>query len=407
MELISSFTWLDYSEHERRKMVEVIRAFSEQGTRDELGVGTIRDGIADLLFPGTGTVQTRARYFFFIPWLYQELEQRQASSRDIPTEERKRETELIYALEKGGERGTGVIGVEARDKLKRLPSNIYWQGLGAWGIRRFPGSQDQYHRSLDSWYRQKSECPVADKGESSAGKGPTTNWHPGLPQPEKGWRWSTQFKLTHTEARFLQDGISNFTDGSLLAHLVSLEKQLAEAEFCWSSEAYRDFPKLNRDKVDHARAFSEVIHGAALLYNLLLAEKADQVEWVSGYQDEMEAWGDILAARSSPIGEWDVSSFWGMIEGCGIRVPKRTRSFLNEWMQMVQVARKPKSLRDNQAARRLIRDREIDLKKGLARLENPRALELWTGAAGTGRLDFRWGISRILVNDILEGLGRA
>ena len=53
-------------------MLDVVDLFKEQNTRDELGIGAIRDAVADLLFPGTGTVQTRARYFLFIPWIYQE-----------------------------------------------------------------------------------------------------------------------------------------------------------------------------------------------------------------------------------------------------------------------------------------------------------------------------------------------
>ena len=67
--MTSSFTWLDYSEQERRKILDVVDLFKEQNTRDELGIGAIRDALADQLFPGTGTVQTRARYFLFIPWI--------------------------------------------------------------------------------------------------------------------------------------------------------------------------------------------------------------------------------------------------------------------------------------------------------------------------------------------------
>lgn len=56
-----SLTWLDYSEQERRQAMEVIDLFREEETRDELGLGTIRDAFADLLFAGTSTIQTRAR----------------------------------------------------------------------------------------------------------------------------------------------------------------------------------------------------------------------------------------------------------------------------------------------------------------------------------------------------------
>ena len=70
---MSGFAWLDYSEHERRKALDVIDLFGEKDTRDELGIGTVRDALADRLFPGISTIQTRARYFLFIPWVHQGL----------------------------------------------------------------------------------------------------------------------------------------------------------------------------------------------------------------------------------------------------------------------------------------------------------------------------------------------
>jgi hypothetical protein len=65
--LMSMFVWLDYSEHERRKMLDVVDLFREHDTRDELGVGSVRDVFADMLFPGTSTIMTRARYFLLVP----------------------------------------------------------------------------------------------------------------------------------------------------------------------------------------------------------------------------------------------------------------------------------------------------------------------------------------------------
>ncbi|MBX3438179.1 MAG: hypothetical protein KF861_11860 [Planctomycetaceae bacterium] len=64
--MASTFTWLDYSEHERRKMLDVIGLFGKKTTRDELGLGSLRDTFADLLFPGTSTIQTAARYVLFV-----------------------------------------------------------------------------------------------------------------------------------------------------------------------------------------------------------------------------------------------------------------------------------------------------------------------------------------------------
>ena len=72
--LMSAFVWLDYSERERRKMLDVVDLFREHDTRDELGIGSVRDAFADMLFPGTSTIMTRARYFLLVPWTYQRLE---------------------------------------------------------------------------------------------------------------------------------------------------------------------------------------------------------------------------------------------------------------------------------------------------------------------------------------------
>ena len=47
-------------------MLDVVDLFKEQNTRDELGIGATCDALADQLFPGTGTVQTRARYILFM-----------------------------------------------------------------------------------------------------------------------------------------------------------------------------------------------------------------------------------------------------------------------------------------------------------------------------------------------------
>ena len=43
----STFTWLDNSESDRRRALEVIDLFAQPGTLDELGIGTIRDALAD------------------------------------------------------------------------------------------------------------------------------------------------------------------------------------------------------------------------------------------------------------------------------------------------------------------------------------------------------------------------
>src|SRR5437762_10514601 len=114
--------------------------FHDERTRDavhlELGLGGIRDAFADQLFPGTSTIQTRAKYFLFIPWIYLILERKQTPSASIEVKGRKLEAELILALGQSEDK-EGIIGKRRKENVQRLPSSIYWQGLLTWGIRLF------------------------------------------------------------------------------------------------------------------------------------------------------------------------------------------------------------------------------------------------------------------------------
>lgn len=110
--------------------------FQEREGRDELGLGAIRDSIADHLFPGTSTIQTCLRYMLFIPWLFRMLEARDIPESQLRTEARALEIRLADALEAGGE-SNGIIGQHAGPRLQRLPSSVYWAGLGAGAFASF------------------------------------------------------------------------------------------------------------------------------------------------------------------------------------------------------------------------------------------------------------------------------
>src|SRR5687768_8478899 len=137
---MSSFAWLDFSEHDRRRALEVIDLFREKETVDELGIGTVRDAFSELLHPGTSVIHTRARYFLFIPWIYLRLERKKISSDRIAGEARKAELQLIPSLLASHDT-SGTIGKLAGLKLKILPSAVYWQALNRLNIRQFAGTR--------------------------------------------------------------------------------------------------------------------------------------------------------------------------------------------------------------------------------------------------------------------------
>ncbi len=86
-----------------------MQMFSDKGTVDDLGIGTIRDAINNRLFPGTSIVQTRARYYLFIPWIYLNAEQRYPNR--IGAKAQDMERSLIAALlNSGWLRRSGAVG---------------------------------------------------------------------------------------------------------------------------------------------------------------------------------------------------------------------------------------------------------------------------------------------------------
>ena len=398
----SSFAWLDYSEDERQRMLDAVDLFKEKGTRDEMGIGSVRDACADLFFPGTSTIQTRARYFLFVPWVYLQLEQRRVPSSEIAWRARDMEIGLIDALAVAHPAtGSGVIGVTARASLQRLPSNIYWQGLRAWNVRTFGGSLEQYHRYLDRHYRQNGGGRRAVAGDSRIIS--STNWYGGVPAAPESFPNQCDFRLRPLEADYLRERIMTRQSGSLLAFLVDRGLPKVRPLFPWAHPQLAELPPANREQLAHARNFSELIHGAPLLYNLMLAEKAVRPELVAQYRSELTDWSKLLKQRAVDLGKWNRARFWQILQGAGARVAGPTRVFIEQWWDIAVNLPNAKAILSLQRAQHLVGARERYLKGKLSRLESPRALELWNGAAGTGQLDFRWSQANTIIDDIVQG----
>ena len=89
----------------------------------------------------------------------------------------------------------------------------------------------------------------------------------------------------------------------------------------------------------HAERFSGLLHGAALLYNLMLSElAAAQAGEASAWQARAVAYrGRLAAGRQTapalPIGEWRLDDLWERCEATSHRVQPRTRRFVAEWLE--------------------------------------------------------------------------
>ena len=129
-----------------------------------------------------------------------------------------------------------------------------------------------------------------------------------------------------------------------------------------------------------------------------------QAEIVIPTQSGRDTRDDAPPPRAEPIEAVDRTEFWQVVLGSGVNVAWPVQRFINLWLDAVGAGA---DVVNSDELRTAIRDRERQLKKSLARLANPHALEMWRGDAGVARFDFRWRVGRSAVNDIATGLQAA
>jgi len=404
---VTSFIgWLDYSEVERRQVQEMLQLFRERGTVDDLGIGTLRDAISNRLFPGTSVVQTRARYFLFIPWIFQQAENNRRG--DVLARAEAMERKLIGALLNSADLD-GLIGRQAGKEVRNLPSAIYWTGLAAYDIfRRPPLTRAQYDRAART---PRTSAEQEDElAERTVGF-----WQQGIPAPPDDFFEfeDASFAMTRDEAGWLSERVLS-TEVSrgpslLSAYVTQLRRSpgVPPGGF-WDGPLPTSCDAETKALVTHAERFSSAMQGAALLYNLMLAEeRGDEERGDAEYATEMRvalaAWAD--EANDAGIAGWgaDLRPFQGLFAGRFRRSSSGAWGFVSDWGQIL--ARNPlDGLAGNPDARRLVRDRELRHKRAQARFGNKARLRAWERDSGTTRLDFRWSRVRRFLTDLSRGL---
>src|SRR5687768_193065 len=121
---MASIGWIDFSANDRNRVGSVLDLLRPEGMVDELGMGTIRDALANQLFPGISTIQTRAKYFFIIPYILYDYQTTKPAQRRGKTASKfleDKEYEVMWALAQTYEyqEGNGVIGI-----TKKKPNKI-------------------------------------------------------------------------------------------------------------------------------------------------------------------------------------------------------------------------------------------------------------------------------------------
>jgi hypothetical protein len=398
----STFSWLDLHDEEAQRVREALAAFDDQGMIDPLGFGMVRDAFGEILFPGVSTVQTRARYFVLVPWIYRQLNTEGIRPSDGPARSRELELGLIESLLKGSPDREGIIGRDARRRTKQLPSFIYWGGLGRWGIRRFDGSRQEYFQTLG---RRPAVGRTESEDEAEPVRGP---WHGDLPDPPDELYEATSLQLTSEESDFITGRILNSVPDSYLAQLVRDGSTNQDADAPWEHPVALSSSSRLRLALHHGRLFSLAAWGAGLLYNVELSRLLEEDGGAPLSQDFDEAyslWTANIRDYRADFKAWDRDGFWSIVTGENPNIPERVQRFVDWWLDVV-VSGPPSGWQDRTMVKGL-REREAQLKGARAKLANRRARERSPSAQGADRMLFRWPTARRLIRDLHEGADRA
>lgn len=401
----SAVGWLDLDSTASERVGALLRALEEPGTLDVLGLGPVRDAFSSILSPGTSTIQTRLRYYVFLPWIFTRLEKQRVPPAAFAPRLRDSEARLIACLRHLGP-NQGVIGYTAGRDLKRLPSEIYWGGLGSWGLRRLDLSLADYGKRAAALGRLRPERD--DEGNVTTRA--VTMWAP-MPEPPPDFLDAElTFDLRPQEAQLLIDHIRQHHPESLLAVMCDQPELVIDTDFPWDLPGAA-LPGRLLEAVRHARCFSELTVGPQHIYNVLLARKArDELGWDTSELEARELgrlddWASLIANRDAELRAWvdELPGFWAFLTGFE-SVSTATQEFINT--VVTRAVADPAGFVDDPVVHGRVRDQEIRLKSKRARLAHQSALEHWNQVPFGGQLNYRWPITRSYLTDIAAGVAR-
>ncbi|MBR6081851.1 MAG: hypothetical protein IKP62_02870 [Salinivirgaceae bacterium] len=213
--------WVDFSDKDRKRAIDVLHLLND-GAMDELGIGVVRDAFANYFFPGTSTIQTRAKYFLIVPYAL-----RMACSKypDKPLHQVLAELDRLEKQSaqnmKVNDEQEGIIGASVLPKkwVVRKPSSVYWNGIRTLGILKVDnmsmveavgtlmGEFSQKRQRSSGRMRGDESIEGAEDDLNAIGSGKSI-WDSWLEYNED-WLYGLTIDLTKREAAYLRYKISN------------------------------------------------------------------------------------------------------------------------------------------------------------------------------------------------------
>lgn len=392
--------WIDFSKSERCKILSVLDLLQQPGTLDELGIAPVRDGFSNIFFPGTSTIQTRAKYFMLIPYALKDLERSSETNPNVlrrTLDAIERECGELLLAQNKDERGIiGARSLKHGQWVKRAPVEIYWNGLRQYGF--FTGGNltlTEYLRiscALKNRKRtlkklgnrndnaEENECDDKDAGNNSSFQ------FLNIPIYDPNWKSELKMELNAAEADFLKKQIiANYPD-TMLGYILknNLTNVLACENFDAIAELIDMFPEHIQDDYWLALQFSHFLYIVRVAYNIIVSDSKNE-EANSEY------------ARLRPLFPEEASVD---LDRVFTRLALFGKSALCNFLRSAQ---RSILADDFEGLCKCIKDQEILLKgSGRAKTAHPGEYRPDTWFCGD-YLDYRFPNARSIMMDIFEG----
>lgn len=389
--------WIDFSKEDRGKVMSVLDLLSKDETLDELGIAPIRDGFSELFFPGTSTIQTRAKYFLLVPYALLDLERSGETSPSKILDALDRiERQCAQILSHSNE--LGIIGrsvLKNKAWVKRTPADIYWSGLRRYGI--FTNSNlslGEYVRVSCNIKKQKQALEAqryyhdgadeSDRDDVDAGNVFSKSFW-SVPTYREGWMNRLSVSLTADEARYLRERIIHSAPGSMMAHILK-EKESGISRLTGFSDLQAGpvnrFPEGIRRSYWMALAMSNFIFKLRIRYNVQLS---------GGKNEEANKCWEEESGRLNDIAGVNIYEIFRHLH---VKNPKLLSFLLDSKRYMLAG--------DIKALDERILRQECYLKgESRAKLCRPGELSPQTWYGGQ-KLDYRFPNAMRIINDIFE-----
>ncbi len=392
--------WIDFSDSDRKKTMDILRLFQEQGAVDELGIGIIRDGFANIFFPGTSTIQTRAKYFFIVPYAMMDTvkDPRVTSVQGALRRLDEFEKESAVLLKKASG-DLGVIGATILPKwVVRPPSTIYWNGLRTLGL--FNGGLYQNltiseyfrlalklreDRSTASLGNRREDAEENEKDDADAGDFCFRNfWQ--IPYVH-GWKDNLSIELTQAESSILSTKIKTTNPDSVFAYVLREDIDIEQFEE-FSAFSYDLKGKVDEENsflLDLADHFANYISLAQIRYNLMLSDGKNK--------DALARWDEVKEKAFDYAESMDLDAVFARLN----IINPGLRDFLKKFRNAILEG-------DWDAADEAVFKQEVRIKGTRAKLKNKNRYspDKWIGGY---RMDYRFTDARRLIMDIRKGGG--